>query len=147
MIRYIRVLGAALGGLVGLALAAVSVEGRQLFTDVPYSGAFLAAWVVVMGAGLSLQPLINAQIARTAGHPVYGALISVAVSTLTMVTGVSPNGTTVSSVRPSMGIGAVACSRCAGSAVRPRNSARSRPATGESGVDGIRRSGGSGDSA
>jgi transporter family-2 protein len=48
----------------------------------------LAAWVVVMGAGLSLQPLINAQIARTAGHPVYGALISVAVSTLTMVTGV-----------------------------------------------------------
>jgi transporter family-2 protein len=48
----------------------------------------LAAWVVVMGAGLSLQPLINAQIARTAGHPVYGALISVAVSTLTMVAGV-----------------------------------------------------------
>ena len=44
----------------------------------------LAAWVVVMGAGLSLQPLINAQIARTAGHPVYGALISVAVSTVTM---------------------------------------------------------------
>jgi bacterial/archaeal transporter family-2 protein len=48
----------------------------------------LAAWVVVMGAGLSLQPLINAQIARTAGHPVYGALISVAVSTVTMGAGV-----------------------------------------------------------
>ena len=47
----------------------------------------LAAWVVVMGAGLSLQPLINAQIARAAGHPVYGALISVTVSTLTMAAG------------------------------------------------------------
>ena len=46
MIRYIRVLGAALGGLVGLALASIVVEGRQLFSDVPNGGAFLAAWVV-----------------------------------------------------------------------------------------------------
>lgn len=45
----------------------------------------LAAWAVVMGAGLSLQPLVNARMAQAAGHPVYGALASVAVSTTTLV--------------------------------------------------------------
>ncbi|MDH4143522.1 MAG: hypothetical protein OEV61_13015, partial [Chloroflexota bacterium] len=52
MIRYIRVLGAALGGLVGLVLAGV---GRGLFTDTDYAGALLAAWVVawvIVGFGL-----------------------------------------------------------------------------------------------
>lgn len=52
MIRYIRVLGAALGGLVGLALAGVS---SGLFTGSPYAGALLAAWVIawiVLGFGL-----------------------------------------------------------------------------------------------
>ena len=60
MIRYIRVLGAALGGLVGLALAAVQVDGRQLFTDVPYSGAFLAAWVVAwIVVGFAILPYLT----------------------------------------------------------------------------------------
>ena len=52
MIRYIRVLGAALGGLIGLALA--GVDGG-LFSDTGYAGALLAAWViawVVVGFGL-----------------------------------------------------------------------------------------------
>ncbi len=60
MIRYIRVLGAALGGLVGLALATVQVDGRQLFTDVPYSGAFLAAWVVAwIVVGFAILPYLT----------------------------------------------------------------------------------------
>jgi transporter family-2 protein len=45
----------------------------------------LAAFVVVMGAGLSLQPLLNARVARLAGHAVHGALISVFVSTITLM--------------------------------------------------------------
>lgn len=52
MIRYVRVLGAALGGLVGLALA--GVDGG-LFRETGYAGALLAAWVVawiVVGFGL-----------------------------------------------------------------------------------------------
>jgi uncharacterized protein YacL len=60
LIRYIRVLGAALGGLVGLALAAIQVDGRQLFTDVPYSGAFLAAWVVAwIVVGFAILPYLT----------------------------------------------------------------------------------------
>jgi transporter family-2 protein len=39
---------------------------------------------VVAGAALSLQPLINARVASTAGHPIHGALISVLVSTLSL---------------------------------------------------------------
>jgi transporter family-2 protein len=42
-------------------------------------------WIAVMGAGISMQPLLNAQVATRAGHPVYGALISVFVSTCLMV--------------------------------------------------------------
>ena len=60
MIRYIRVLGAALGGLVGLALASVVVEGRQLFSDVPNGGAFLAAWVVAwIVVGFAILPYLT----------------------------------------------------------------------------------------
>ncbi len=60
MIRYIRVLGAALGGLIGLALAAIEVNGRQLFTDVPNSGAFLAAWVVAwIVVGFAILPYLT----------------------------------------------------------------------------------------
>ena len=45
----------------------------------------IGAAVVVMGALLAVQPLLNARIAGAAGHPIYGALFSVAVSTLTML--------------------------------------------------------------
>jgi transporter family-2 protein len=45
----------------------------------------LAAFAVVMGAGLSVQPLLNARVARLAGSPIYGALLSVLVSTLTLI--------------------------------------------------------------
>jgi len=44
----------------------------------------LGAWIAVMGAGISMQPLLNAQVASRAGHPIYGALISVFVSTCLM---------------------------------------------------------------
>ncbi|HET6468493.1 MAG TPA: DMT family transporter [Geminicoccaceae bacterium] len=40
--------------------------------------------VVVAGAALSVQPLINARMAAAAGHPIFGAMISVMVSTLTL---------------------------------------------------------------
>ena len=60
MIRYIRVLGAALGGLIGLALAAIEVNGRQLFSDVPNAGAFLAAWVVAwIVVGFAILPYLT----------------------------------------------------------------------------------------
>jgi uncharacterized protein YacL len=60
LIRYIRVLGAALGGLVGLALASIVVEGRQLFSDVPNGGAFLAAWVVAwIVVGFAILPYLT----------------------------------------------------------------------------------------
>ncbi|WP_157505423.1 DMT family transporter [Geminicoccus roseus] len=44
----------------------------------------LGLWIAVMGAGISMQPLLNAQVASRAGHPIYGALISVFVSTCLM---------------------------------------------------------------
>jgi uncharacterized protein YacL len=52
LIRYIRVLGAALGGLIGLALA---TAGGGMFAENPYAGALIAAWVVawiVVGFGV-----------------------------------------------------------------------------------------------
>ena len=52
MIRYIRLLGAALGGLVGLAIASAN-DGIFVGTD--YAGALLAVWVVawiVVGFGV-----------------------------------------------------------------------------------------------
>jgi uncharacterized protein YacL len=60
LIRYIRVLGAALGGLVGLALATIQIDDRQLFTDVPNGGAFLAAWVVAwIVVGFAILPYLT----------------------------------------------------------------------------------------
>jgi uncharacterized protein YacL len=60
LIRYIRVLGAALGGLVGLALATIVVDGHQLFTDRPNAGAFLAAWVVAwIVVGFAILPYLT----------------------------------------------------------------------------------------
>ncbi len=57
MIRYIRVLGAALGGLVGLVLA--SVEGG-LFTDAGYAGFLIAAWVVAwVVVGFAILPYLT----------------------------------------------------------------------------------------
>ena len=45
----------------------------------------LALFVVVMGAGLSAQPLLNARVGAAAGHPVWAALFSVLVSSLTLL--------------------------------------------------------------
>ncbi|MEO5918520.1 MAG: hypothetical protein ABIQ17_03065, partial [Candidatus Limnocylindrales bacterium] len=57
MIRYIRVLGAALGGFVGLALV---TAGDGLFQSTEYSGALLAAWVVAwIVLGFALLPYIT----------------------------------------------------------------------------------------
>ncbi|HET7168553.1 MAG TPA: PIN domain-containing protein [Candidatus Limnocylindrales bacterium] len=57
MIRYIRVLGAALGGLVGLVLA--GLDGG-LFRDASYSGFLLAAWVVAwVVVGFAILPYLT----------------------------------------------------------------------------------------
>ena len=57
MIRYIRVLGAALGGFTGLALA---TAGEGLFSATDYAGALLApgvvAWIVL---GFAILPYIT----------------------------------------------------------------------------------------
>lgn len=45
----------------------------------------LALFVVVMGAGLSAQPLLNARVSAAAGHPVWAALFSVLVSSVTLL--------------------------------------------------------------
>lgn len=47
----------------------------------------IGAAVVVVGALLAVQPLLNARIAGAAGHPIYGALFSVMASSLTMLVG------------------------------------------------------------
>ena len=65
MNRFSPVLGAALGGLVGLALAAIQLEGRQLFSDVPYGGVFLAAWVFAwVVVGFAILPYLTVVPAR-----------------------------------------------------------------------------------
>lgn len=57
MIRYIRLLGAALGGLVGLVLAGL---GDGLFTGSGYAGALLAAWVVAwIVVGFAILPYLT----------------------------------------------------------------------------------------
>ena len=57
MIRYIRVLGAALGGAIGLVLAA---SGDGLFTGSDYAGALLAAWVVAwVVVGFAILPYLT----------------------------------------------------------------------------------------
>jgi uncharacterized protein YacL len=56
LIRYIRVLGAALGGLIGLVLA----EGAGLFRGADYAGALLAAWVVAwIVVGFAILPYLT----------------------------------------------------------------------------------------
>ena len=45
----------------------------------------IGAVVSLVGALLALQPLLNARIAGVAGHPVYGALFSVLVSSLSLL--------------------------------------------------------------
>lgn len=45
----------------------------------------LAAAIVVVGALLAMQPLINARVAGAAGHPIYGAMFSVFVSTVALL--------------------------------------------------------------
>lgn len=57
MIRTIRVLGATLGALVGLGLAAI---GGQATADVPYAGAIVAAWTVAwMIVGFAVLPYLT----------------------------------------------------------------------------------------
>ncbi len=57
MIRSIRVLGAALGLLVGIALAS---SNQGLFRDAPYAGAILAGWVVAWTVvGFSIFPYLT----------------------------------------------------------------------------------------
>jgi uncharacterized protein YacL len=57
LIRYIRVLGAALGGAIGLVLA---VSGEGLFSGRAYEGAFLAAWVVAwIVVGFAILPYLT----------------------------------------------------------------------------------------
>jgi uncharacterized protein YacL len=57
LIRYIRVLGAALGGFTGLALA---TAGEGLFSATDYAGALLAAWVVAwIVLGFAILPYIT----------------------------------------------------------------------------------------
>ena len=57
MIRYIRVLGAALGSVVGLAIAAT---GDGLFHNADYAGALLAAWVVAwIVVGFAVLPYLT----------------------------------------------------------------------------------------
>ena len=57
MIRYIRVLGAALGGLTGLVLA---TAGEGLFHDATYTGFLLAAWVIAwIIVGFAILPYLT----------------------------------------------------------------------------------------
>lgn len=46
--------------------------------------ALLALFVAAMGAGLAVQPLLNARVAHAIGHPIHAALFSVLVSSLSM---------------------------------------------------------------
>ena len=56
MIRYIRVLGAALGGLTGLVLA----ESGGLFRGADYAGFLLAAWVIAwVVVGFAILPYLT----------------------------------------------------------------------------------------
>jgi uncharacterized protein YacL len=57
VIRYIRVLGAALGGLTGLVLAEA---GQGLFEDATYAGFLLAAWVIAwVIVGFAILPYLT----------------------------------------------------------------------------------------
>jgi len=57
LIRYIRLLGAALGSVIGLA---ISASGEGLFRASDYSGALLAAWVVAwIVVGFAILPYLT----------------------------------------------------------------------------------------
>jgi uncharacterized protein YacL len=57
LIRYIRLLGAALGSAVGLASAA---SGDGIFRDAVFAGAFLATWVVAwIVVGFAVLPYLS----------------------------------------------------------------------------------------
>src|SRR5260221_3759364 len=57
VIRSIRILGAAFGGIFGLALSAL---GQGLFSNSPNQGAFLAAWVVAWAVvGFAVLPYLT----------------------------------------------------------------------------------------
>jgi uncharacterized protein YacL len=57
MIRTIRILGAALGALIGLGIAAT---GTGLFSGVSYSGFILAAWTIAWSVvGFALLPYLT----------------------------------------------------------------------------------------
>ncbi len=57
MIRYIRLLGAALGSVVGLALTS---SGDGLFRPAEYAGALLAAWVIAwIVVGFAILPYLT----------------------------------------------------------------------------------------
>jgi uncharacterized protein YacL len=57
LIRYIRFLGAALGSVIGLAIAA---SGEGLFRGSEYAGALLAAWVVAwIVVGFAILPYLT----------------------------------------------------------------------------------------
>jgi uncharacterized protein YacL len=57
LIRYLRLLGAALGGLVGLVLA---TAGQGIFQDASYAGFLLAAWVVAwVVVGFAILPYLT----------------------------------------------------------------------------------------
>ena len=71
MIRNIRLLGAALGGLVGLALAA----SARLFEQSSFSGWLLLAWVVAwIVVGLRDPPVPDGRPGRLADPPDRAAL-------------------------------------------------------------------------
>jgi uncharacterized protein YacL len=58
VIRSIRILGAAFGGILGLALGNIGDAG--LFAHTPNAGAFLAGWVVLWGiVGFAILPYIT----------------------------------------------------------------------------------------
>ena len=58
MIRSIRILGAAFGGIVGLALGTI---GDGLFSRTPNGGAFLSGWVVLwVVVGFAILPYLTA---------------------------------------------------------------------------------------
>lgn len=57
MIRYIRVLGAALGGLIGISLV---LSNQRVFADSPSPGALVAAWVVAwIVVGFAIFPYLT----------------------------------------------------------------------------------------
>ena len=57
MIRSIRVLGAALGGLIGISLV---LSDQTLFRNVPGGGALIVAWVIAWAVlGFSLLPYLT----------------------------------------------------------------------------------------